>query len=263
MKIHHLRSATFVIESGEHYILIDPMLGGKGSMPPFSVFRFKATKNPTVDLPNNANALLSKVNQSLITHSQTFGFKPLQHGDHLDPAGEKFLIEQNVPVTTLSKDQAYLEKYGMTVANGLTPWQTTPFLGGSITAVPAQHGHGWIHKVMANGCGFFLQLPNEPSLYISGDTVLTPDVRKALSELKPDITVVATGQAKMDVGQPLLMSSDEVMEFIRLSPNKVIANHMEALNHCPIDRDTLKRTLEAEGLSNKVLIPLDGETLEF
>lgn len=30
MKIHHLRSATFVIESGEHFILIDPMLGEKG-----------------------------------------------------------------------------------------------------------------------------------------------------------------------------------------------------------------------------------------
>lgn len=263
MKIHHLRSATFVIESGEHYILIDPMLGGKGSMPPFSVFRFKAEKNPTVDLPNNAQTILSKVNQALVTHSQTFGIKPLQHGDHLDPTGEQFLIDNSIPVTTPNKDKAYLEKYGMTVANGLTAWEATPFLGGTITAVPAQHGHGWIHKVMANGCGFFLQLPNEPSIYISGDTVLTPDVKKALSELKPDITVVAAGQAQMDVGQPLLMSSNEVMEFIRLSPNKVIANHMEALNHCPIDRNTLKRSLEAEGLLEKVSIPQDGEVLEF
>ncbi|MFA0027685.1 hypothetical protein BCS96_00280 [Vibrio breoganii] len=43
-------------------------------------------------------------------------------------------------------------------------------MGGQITAIHAQHGHSWIHKAMANGCGFFLQLPN-----ISGDTVLTPD----------------------------------------------------------------------------------------
>lgn len=263
MKIHHLRSATFVIESGDNYILIDPMLGGKGSMPPFSVFRFKAAKNPTVDLPNNAQAILSKVNQALVTHSQTFGFKPLQHGDHLDPAGEKFLIDNKVPVTTPAKDKTYLEKYGMTVSDGLKPWEKTPFLGGSITAIPAQHGHGWIHTVMANGCGFFLQLPDEPSIYISGDTVLTDDVKKALTELKPDITVVATGQAQMDVGQPLLMSSDEVTQFIRLSPNKVIANHMEALNHCPIDRATLKRSLEVEGLVEKVLIPQDGETLSL
>ncbi|MGR5092140.1 MBL fold metallo-hydrolase [Vibrio maritimus] len=263
MKIHHLRSATFVIESGEHFILIDPMLGEKGSMPPFSVFRFKAEKNPTVDLPGNAEGILSKVNQALVTHSQTFGFKPLQHGDHLDPTGEKFLVERGIPVTTPAKDQAYLEKYGMTVANGLEAWTPTPYLGGEITAVPAQHGHGWIHKVMANGCGFFLQLPNEPSIYISGDTVLTDDVKRALTELKPDITVVAAGQAQMDVGQPLLMPTDEVMEFIQLSPGKVIANHMEALNHCPVDRETLSKSLQQLGLEQKVLIPADGETLEF
>jgi L-ascorbate metabolism protein UlaG (beta-lactamase superfamily) len=263
MKIHHLRSATFVIESGDNFILIDPMLGEKGSMPPFSVFRFKARKNPTVDLPANAKGLLDKVNQTLLTHSQTFGIRALQHGDHLDPAGEKFLIANNVPVTTPSKDKAYLEKYGMTVSNGLEPWKKTPYLGGSITAIPAQHGHGWIHKVMANGCGFFLELPNEPSLYISGDTVLTDDVKKALTELKPDITVVAAGQAQMDVGQPLLMPADEVVEFIRLSPGKVIANHMEALNHCPIDRTTLKKSVVALGMSDKVLIPEDGELLEF
>lgn len=263
MKIHHLRSATFVIESGDHFILIDPMLGSKGTMPPFSVFRFKAEKNPTVNLPANADELFAKVTHALVTHSQTFGFKPLQHGDHLDPAGEAFLIENRIPVTTPSKDKAYLEKYGMTVENGLEAWQPTPFLGGQITAVPAQHGHGWIHKVMANGCGFYIELPNEPSIYISGDTVLTNDVNKALIELKPDITVVAAGQAQMDVGQPLLMPTDEVIEFIKRSPGKVIANHLEALNHCPVDRSTLKRTLNAHGLVDKVSVPEDGETLEF
>lgn len=263
MKIHHLRSATFVIESGDNFILIDPMLGEKGSMPPFSVFRFKAEKNPTVDLPANADSILNKVNQTLVTHSQTFGFKPLQHGDHLDPAGEKFLIGHQVPITTPLKDKAYLEKYGITVVNGLEAWKPIPFLGGEIVGVPAQHGHGWIHKVMANGFGFFLRLPNEPSIYISGDTVLTEDVKRALNGLKPDITVVAAGQAQMDVGQPLLMPANEVMEFIRLSPGKVIANHMEALNHCPVDRETLRRSLEKHGLSDKVFIPEDGEVIEF
>ncbi|MCW8335647.1 MBL fold metallo-hydrolase [Vibrio paucivorans] len=263
MKIHHLRSATFIIETNEHFILIDPMLGEKGSLPPFSMVRFKLERNPTVSLPNIANELLEKVTHTLITHSQTFGFKPLQHSDHLDAAGENFLTERNIPVATPSKDKRYLEKYGITVSHGLEDWQATEFLGGMITAVPAQHGHGWIHKVMANGSGFFLTLPNEPSIYISGDTVLTEDVKHALTELKPDITVVAAGEAQMDVGQPLLMPANEVLEFIRLSPGKVIANHMEALNHCPVDRGTLRRSLETHGLSDKVLIPEDGETLVF
>jgi len=263
MKIHHLRSATFIIESNDHFILIDPMLGAKGSLPPFSMIRFKLERNPTVDLPDSADKLLNKVTHAFITHSQTFGFKPLQHSDHLDAAGERLLTDRNIPVVTPNKDKRYLEKYGITVSDGINDWQTVDFIGGKLTAVPAQHGHGWIHNVMANGCGFYLELPNEPSIYISGDTVLTADVKRALTELKPDITVVATGQAQMDVGQPLLMPTDEVLTFIQLSPGKVIANHMEALNHCPVDRQMLRRSLVRQGISDKVLIPQDGETLEF
>lgn len=263
MKIHHLRSATFVIESNEHFILIDPMLGKKGSIPPFSLFRFKAQRNPTVELPKQADAILHKVTHAIVTHSQTFGVKALQHTDHLDSTGESFLIQGDIPVVTPKKDQAYLEKHGLTVSHGVDDWQTMDFLGGSITAIPAQHGHGWIHKVMANGSGFFIALPNEPTLYISGDTVLTADVKRALKELKPAITVVASGSAQMDVGQPLLMATDEVIEFMQLSPGKVIANHMEALNHCAMDRKTLRLTLEQQGLNSKVLIPYDGETIEL
>ncbi|MEZ9278020.1 MBL fold metallo-hydrolase, partial [Vibrio sp. F13] len=155
------------------FILIDPMLGKKGSMPPFSVIKAKAAKNPTVEMPSNADELLNKVTHTLITHSQTLGIKALQHGDHLDPAGEMFLTSRNIPVATPAKDKAYLEKYDLTVNWGIEDWQTIDFLDGKLTAVPALHGHGWIHKVMANGVGFFLELPNEPSIYISGDTVLT------------------------------------------------------------------------------------------
>ncbi len=261
MKIHHLRNATFVIESGDHHILIDPMLGAKGSIPPFSVIRFKAARNPLVDLPANASKILDKVTMCVVTHSQTFGFKPLQHGDHLDDAGEAFLTRRSIPVITPAKDKAYLEKYGLTVSHGVQPWQTMDIPGGKVTAVPSQHGHGWIHKVMANGCGFLIEMEGEPSIFVSGDTVLTNDVKRALTELKPDYAVLAAGQAQMDVGKPLLMAKSEIIEFIKLSPNKVIANHMEALNQCPIDRTVLRAMLAEHGLTDKVLIPEDGETL--
>jgi L-ascorbate metabolism protein UlaG (beta-lactamase superfamily) len=263
MKIHHLRSATFVIESGNNFILVDPMLGKKGSIPPFSVIRKKAQRNPTVELPDNADAILAKVTHCLVTHSRTgtLNIKALQHQDHLDIPGETFLRERKIPVVTMAKDKAYLESFGMNVELGLESWQNQPFLGGTITAVPCQHGHGWIHKLMANGIGFFLQLEGKPSIYISGDTVLTSEVKRALQELKPDITVIAAGEATMDIGRPLLMQQDEIVEFIRYSPGKVIANHMEALNHCHIDRPALRELLSRNALSDKVMIPADGEVL--
>jgi L-ascorbate metabolism protein UlaG (beta-lactamase superfamily) len=61
MKIHHLRNTTFVIESGKHYILIDPMLSEKGELPPFARFRHKSQRNPIVSLPDNALVILDKV----------------------------------------------------------------------------------------------------------------------------------------------------------------------------------------------------------
>ncbi|MBY5992940.1 MBL fold metallo-hydrolase [Ferrimonas balearica] len=263
MKLHHLRSATFIIESGPHRILVDPMLGEAGSIPPFAVARFKARRNPTVGLPDGAQAQLDAVTHCLLTHSQTFGLKVLQHQDHLDAEGERFLRQRHTPVVTGAPDQAYLKRLGLNVSQALTPWQPQPFLGGTITAVPAQHGHGWIHRVMANGIGFYLELPGEPSLYISGDTVLTDDVRRALIELKPDIAILAAGQAQMDVGQPLLMAGQELVEFVRLAPGSVVANHMEALNHCPVDRPTLAKMMSEAGLASRVRIPADGQTLAF
>ena len=263
MKIHHLRNATLVIESGEKYILVDPMLGARGSLPPFSRFRFTALRNPLVDLPPGAGSVLAKVTHCLITHSQKFGIKALQHTDHLDTPGEDFLRKNNTPVATLARDAGVLKKYGLNIQTELEYWKPQPLLGGEIIAVPALHGHSWVHNLMANGAGYVLRLPGEPSLYISGDTVYTSEVERALRELQPDIAVMAAGTATLDISTPILMVMDELLQFVRQAPGKVVANHLEALNHCPTTREQLKQELENNGLLSKVSIPNDGEVVGF
>jgi L-ascorbate metabolism protein UlaG (beta-lactamase superfamily) len=263
MIIHHIRNATFVIESGQHHILIDPMLSGKQTCPPFARWRHRPRKNPLVALPEKTPGLLSRVTHCLITHSQKFGIKALQHIDHLDAQGEAFLRMNNIPVTTGSKDIPYLKKWGLNVVTGLQFWQPEPFLDGKITAIPTQHGHGWIHYLMANGAGFMLQLPGEPSIYISGDTVYNQHVDRALRELKPEVAIMASGGAGLDIGKPILMSLNELMTFVRNAPHKVIANHLEALNHCPTTRKQLKQELHKNNLHEKVFVPDDGESLSF
>jgi L-ascorbate metabolism protein UlaG (beta-lactamase superfamily) len=99
--IHHLRHATFVIEVEEKVILVDPMLGHKGSIIPFAVLRHRARLNPTVELPSNADTILDKVNHAVITH---------RHPDHLDRAGVRFLRERSIPVTCSYKDSNRLRK---------------------------------------------------------------------------------------------------------------------------------------------------------
>ncbi len=263
MKIHHLRNATFIIESGSNNILVDPMLSGKGQLPTFTHFRHPPERNPTVELPKNALRLLEKVTLCLITHSQKLGLELLTHTDHLDSPGKSFLKKNNIPVVCRQQDAPYMKKNGLCVGSELKDWQAEKFLGGEVTAIPAKHGHSWIHNFMANGSGFFIQLPDEPSIYISGDTVYTDDVNRALTELKPDIAVVAAGSASLDIGGPILMPLEEIITFIETAPNRVIANHMEALNHCPTTRLSLKQKLKERNLLSKTLIPSDGETLNI
>ena len=263
MKLHHLRNATLVIESGGHHILVDPMLSDKGRLPPFARWRHKPRPNPTVDLPSNARSILERVTYCLITHCRTFGIKALQHTDHLDGPGESFLRDGNIPIACRAQDAAYLRRYGLDVRMPLDYGRPQPLLDGAITAIPARHGHGWIRHLMANGAGYYLALPGEPSIYISGDTVLTPAVRHTLTTFKPHIAVVAAGSASLDVGGPILMPLAEILDFVRAAPGKVVAHHLEALNHCPTTRSQLKQALAESGLLSKVAIPADGETLTF
>jgi hypothetical protein len=67
----------------------------------------------------------------------------------------------------------------------------------------------------------------------------------------------------MDFGKPILMPMVEMLEFIRRSPGIVIANHLEALNHCPVTRDELRAAVAQAGLTAKTRVPKDGEVMVF
>jgi hypothetical protein len=70
-------------------------------------------------------------------------------------------------------------------------------------------------------------------------------VDRVLTEFKPDIAVVSAGSASLDVGGPILMPLSQLFTFIRKALQKVIANHMESLNHCPTSSTLLKQELGA------------------
>jgi L-ascorbate metabolism protein UlaG (beta-lactamase superfamily) len=254
MKLHHLRNATLVIETQEKFILVDPMLGKKGSGLPFTLFRFKPRKNPLVDLPSNSDSVLEKVTHCLITHL---------HPDHLDKDAEAFLKEKNIPVICSKNDEKTLRKRGLNIAKSIDFWKEYNFLGGKIIGIPAIHGYGFIAKPMGNVMGFYVELPNEKSIYISADTVYTQHVDRVLRELKPDISVLACGSAQLDFGKPLLMTMDDILKFIKNAPGKVFANHLEALNHCPTTRIQLRNELKNHQLLEKVFVPEDGESVVF
>lgn len=252
--IHHFRNATMVIETENEVILVDPMLGAKGTQPTFTFFRFKAQKNPIVELPLSCLEILNKVTHCVITHL---------HPDHLDKMGEEFLINNNIPVTCSYKDVNDLKKRGLNVVNSIEYWKQTPFLNGTIEGIPARHGYGLVAKPMGNVMGYYIQLSNGDSIYLSSDTIYTEDVHKVLAEYNPTISVVAGGTAQLDLLKPLLMTKEDIIKFAENAPNKVIVNHLEAVNHCPTTRTELKNIFTEKGLISKVCIPEDGEVISF
>lgn len=255
MKIHHIRNATMVIETGSKFILVDPMLGRVGeSAPPFSFFRFKKRPNPVCYLPENVSGLLNRVTHCLITHL---------HADHIDKAGAEFLKSRKIPVTCSVRDAKKLRAKGLTIVRTLEYWEEADFLGGTIQGIPARHGYGFVSRLMGNVMGFFIRFAEGPSLYLASDTIYTNDVRRVLTEFKPSVSVIPAGSAQLDVFQPLMMRVVDILEFVRDAPGFVIANHMEALNHCPNTRHELHGALSKESLEEKVWIPADGEGREY
>lgn len=56
------------------------------------------------------------------------------------------------------------------------------------------------------------------------------------------------------------MTADDVIAVANAAPAaRVIAVHMESINHCVLRRADLAAALERAGLSSRVAIPADGE----
>lgn len=256
MHITQLRNATIIIHAGPHHILVDPMLAPKETLPPLRLFDGKRLRNPIVELPDQAWSALEQVTHCLITHCQK------GHFDHLDRAGKRFLRERQVPVTCSARDAPYLKQRGLSVqALDEAPGVAQPFLGGTIRTVRCTHGRGLVGALMEHGVGYIIALPGEPTLYLTGDTLLTDEVRQAVLAHQPDVCVAPAGGARMDLGGEIIMGPDEVIALARLARGTVVANHMEALSHCPPTRAALLAAARDAGLAGRLLAPADGDTL--
>ncbi|MNN20168.1 hypothetical protein D3C81_1334310 [compost metagenome] len=110
MRIHQLRSATIVVETGDCRVLVDPMLGEKGVHPPLK-FLSHRQRNPTVHLPATAKVVQASVTHCLITHCQQ------GHFDHLDRAAIHWLRERQIPVVCTPHDARYLIRCGLNVVS--------------------------------------------------------------------------------------------------------------------------------------------------
>lgn len=254
MYIEQIRHATVILTYKEYKILIDPMFSKKESMLSLQIgklIRMKKT-NPLVDLPSDMEERLAGVTHALLTHN---------HFDHIDEAAIEYLKRENISIFCIHEDEPDLRKKGLKTIP-LREEEINEFLGGTIKLIPCRHGWGWISKTMGKGTGYIIEMPEEPSLYITGDTVLTDEVREAVDTYRPEWTIVPAGRAQLGMGKPLIMPEDEVLELVEISHGRVVLNHMETMDHCLVDRKEIRELIRVNKLGTKVVIPNNGDIID-
>lgn len=245
MKLQLIRHATLWLQYAGVNFLIDPMFSDIGVNPPI-INSTNDRRNPLVPLPF---AILDEMRPDavVVTHL---------HRDHWDDAAVAAL-SKTTPILCQPGDDATIASSGFTSVT--TIHATLSFKGVTIIRTRGQHGTGEIGKKMGSVSGFVLKADNEPALYIAGDTIWCDDVKQALDTNQPDITVINAGGARFAVGDPITMDGDDVVNLCQYAPyTKVVAVHMDTINHCLVTRADLYSRLTIEGLLEQVAIPRDG-----
>ncbi len=131
------------------------------------------------------------------------------------------------------------------------------FDGLRIARTAGRHGSGEIGAALAPVSGFALGGPD--GLYVAGDTIWCDEVRAAIAEHRPAAIVVNASGARFLTGDPIVMTTDDVVAVARHAPQaRIIAVHLEAINHCLQTRADLHQRLRDERLTDQVTVPEDG-----
>jgi L-ascorbate metabolism protein UlaG (beta-lactamase superfamily) len=248
MKLQLIRSATMRITLNGHTFLTDPYLADKFSRPTYS----GKSKNPTADLPFPADEVLKGIEMVLISHT---------HSDHFDPAAQEKLPKEWL-LLCQPEDELKIKDKGF---KQVIPVHTYVWQGITFSRTSGKHGSGTVLNDMGPVSGFVMTAPGEPLVYWAGDTILCDEVRDVVLSVKPDIIITHSCGAVWGDQVKILMDDIQTAELCKMAPNsKVIAIHMDSVDHATVTRIGLRDYAGKNGISEEqLLIPVDGEELEL
>jgi len=246
MRLRLIRHATLELDYGGRRLLVDPMLDPAEARGPVANTP-NDRRNPLVELPEPAEDVAARAEIVLVTHL---------HADHLDDTAVELLAGDR-PVLCQPEDAEALRGRGFTDAR---PVEGALELDGiQVARTGGQHGTGEIAEMLAPVSGFVLRADGEPTVYVAGDTIWCDEVHDAIDAHAPDVVVVNAGGARFNEGDPIVMTADDVVAVARHAPDaRVVAVHMEAINHCLLTRADLHQRVHEEQLHDHVTVPENG-----
>jgi L-ascorbate metabolism protein UlaG (beta-lactamase superfamily) len=246
MRLRLIRHATLQVNVADRRLVVDPMLDPAGARPPVEGTP-NPVRNPLVELPEPAEVVVAGLDAVLVTH---------MHQDHFDATAAE-LLPKELPVLCQPEDAERLRGHGFA---DVRPVQETAELDAiTLTRTPARHGFGETAERLAPVSGFVLRDEAGRTLYIAGDTVLYEAVESVLDERHPDVVVVNASGARLTGTDPIVMDADDVIAVARRAPDaRIVAVHMDAINHCIQTRADLHQRLHEQHLTEQVTVPEDG-----
>ena len=198
-RITFVGHGTFLIESGESRILLDPFL----------------IDNPATELTPDGVS----VDTILVTHG---------HGDHIADLVEVANRTEALVVSIVEISRWLGEKHGLTNLHEMNFGGTVQLPFGSVKMVPAIHTSGLPDGSYGGlPAGFLIDFP-EGTVYFAGDTALFLDM-ELIGRTGIDL-------AFLPIGDNYTMGPDDALEAVKiLKPSRVVPCHYNTWP--PIEQD--------------------------
>lgn len=257
----HIRNATAKVNFGGSTFLVDPYLAKKGAYEGFAGTVNSQIRNPMIEMPLSAEEVIKGVNAVIVTHT---------HDDHWDKVAQQKL-PKDLPIFVQNADDAKIIR-SQGFKDVRVVGVNTEFNGVKLTRIKdGQHGTDemfalpWFAEISGDAMGFIMQANGEKTMYVVGDTIWNKAVDNALEKFQPDVVVMNTGYAQiqgMDGG--IIMGKEDVPRMVKTAPNaKVVAVHMDAVNHATVTSEEMRQLVKEKGLEKQVSVPKEGETLTY
>ncbi|MFQ2446495.1 MBL fold metallo-hydrolase [Aeromonas caviae] len=260
VEMQQVRNATVKITYAGTTFLIDPMLAKKGTYPGFEGTYRSNLRNPMVELPGSVEDVISGVDAVIVTHT---------HLDHWDDAAQKALPKDIPLFAQHEADAQLIRSQGFKNVRVLT--DEAEFGGVKITKTGGQHGTDEMYAVPAlakplgEAMGVVFQAKGYKTLYLAGDTIWRKEVDHAIETYNPEVIVLNAGKARMTGYEgAIIMGEEDVLRASQAAKNaKIVAVHMDAVNHMSLTREELRAYVKKQGIESRVDIPEDGASLAF
>lgn len=247
IEIQLIRNATLRLNYNGQNILVDPSLSPKNSFMSFKVAN--KNLNPTVDITVPIKEITKNLDAILVTHT---------HLDHFDDGAKKHLLP-TLPLFGQPSDVDVFKKSPFT--NISIVEHKTEFNGITLIRTGGKHGPEHMLEALGKVSGFILKAKDYPTIYIVGDCLLDDEIKSNINTYNPDIIIVNSGGAVFG-GSQILMNEKDVVDIAQRFPQvKLIAVHMESLDHCLTTRQMVKDEAKKENV--KVYVPNDGEIIQL